>query len=51
MALITYDWRVAADRPLFRRLAPIMRPLFAWNHNWAMARGAAALKRALARRA
>jgi hypothetical protein len=50
VVLVTYDWRVAADRPLFRRLAPIMRPLFAWNHNWAMAKGEAALKRELARR-
>lgn len=50
MAIVSYDWRVAADRPLFRRLAPVMRPLFAWNHNWAMARGEAALKKVLARR-
>ena len=50
MAVVRYDWRVAADRPLFRRLAPVMRPLFAWNHRWAMARGEAALKRELALR-
>ncbi|MCU0802911.1 MAG: hypothetical protein MUD11_14320 [Rhodobacteraceae bacterium] len=50
VALVTYDWRVAADRPLFRRLAPIMRPVFAWNHRWAMARGEAALRRELIRR-
>lgn len=50
VALVQYDWRVAADRPLFRRLAPLLRPLFAWNHNWAMARGEAALIRELARR-
>jgi hypothetical protein len=50
VALVIYDWRVAADRPLFRRLAPVMRPLFAWNHRWAMAKGEAALKRELVRR-
>jgi hypothetical protein len=45
-----YDWRVNADRPLFRVLAPVLRPVFAWNHRWAMARGAAALQREVIRR-
>jgi Polyketide cyclase / dehydrase and lipid transport len=40
-----YDWRVSADRPLFRLLAPIMAPVFAWNHRWAMARGEEGLRR------
>jgi hypothetical protein len=45
-----YDWRVNADRPLFRILAPVLRPAFAWNHRWAMARGEAALQREVIRR-
>lgn len=50
VAEITYDWRVLADRPLFRRLAPVLGPVFAWNHRWAMARGEAGLRRELIRR-
>lgn len=49
-AEVRFDWRVTADRPLFRRLAPVLAPLMAWNHRWAMARGEAGLKRELARR-
>ena len=47
---IDYDWRVLADRPLFRRLAPVLFPVFAWNHRWAMARGEEGLRRELLRR-
>ena len=35
---VRFDWRVAADRPLLRVLTPVLRPLFRWNHNWAIAR-------------
>jgi uncharacterized protein YndB with AHSA1/START domain len=35
---VRFDWRVYADRPLLRYLTPILRPLFRWNHNWAIAR-------------
>jgi quercetin dioxygenase-like cupin family protein len=35
---VRFDWRVNADRPLLRMLTPLLRPLFAWNHNWAIAR-------------
>ncbi len=45
-----YDWQVSADRPLFRILSPVLKPLFAWNHRWAMARGEAGLRRELVRR-
>jgi hypothetical protein len=45
-----YDWRVTADRPLFRALAPVFRPVMAWNHRWAMARGEAGLRREVERR-
>ena len=27
-----------ADKALLRVLTPILRPLFRWNHNWAIAR-------------
>jgi hypothetical protein len=45
-----YDWRVTADRPLFRLLSPLFGWLLAANHRWAMARGEAGLRRELARR-
>lgn len=47
---VTYDWRVSADRPLFRLLSPLFGWLLAWNHRWAMARGEAGLRREVARR-
>ncbi len=35
---VHFDWRVNADRRLLRYLSPVLRPLFRWNHNWAIAR-------------
>ena len=35
---VRFAWRVNADRPLLRYLTPILRPLFRWNHGWAVAR-------------
>lgn len=48
--LITYDWRVAATKPLLRRLSWLMKPAFAANHKWAMARGEESLRLELRRR-
>jgi uncharacterized protein YndB with AHSA1/START domain len=35
---VRFDWRVHADRPVLRVLTPLLRPLFRWNHAWAIAR-------------
>lgn len=35
---VRWDWRVYADRPLLRYLTPVLKPLFRWNHSWAVAR-------------
>lgn len=35
---VRFDWRVHADRRLLRVLTPVLRPIFRWNHNWAIAR-------------
>lgn len=35
---VRFDWRVNADRTLLRVLTPVLRPLFRWNHNYAIAR-------------
>ncbi len=48
--LIVYDWKIRADKPLLRRLSPVMMPIFEANHRWAMARGEESLKLELARR-
>jgi hypothetical protein len=48
--VITYDWRVSASKPLLRRLTWLLRPVFAANHRWAMARGEESLRLELRRR-
>ena len=47
---ITYDWRVVATKPLLRRWSWLLRPAFAANHRWAMARGEESLALELRRR-
>lgn len=42
---VTYDWRVRTERAWMNTLAPVARPVFAWNHNWVMARGGEGLAR------
>ena len=46
----TYDWQIRADKPLLRYLSPIMKPIFAANHRWAMRKGEESLRLELARR-
>ncbi len=41
-------WSVDVRKPVVRRLTPLLRPLFAWNHRWAMQRGQAAIARLFA---
>lgn len=47
---ITYDWRIRAEKPLLRRLSFLLKPIFAANHRWAMARGEESLALELRRR-
>ncbi|HEY8597316.1 MAG TPA: SRPBCC family protein [Thermomicrobiales bacterium] len=47
---VTYDWRIRGDKPLFRYGSFILKPLFAANHRWAMARGAESMAIELRRR-
>ena len=47
---IVYDWRIRAEKPLLRLFSAILKPLFAANHRWAMARGEESLKIEIARR-
>jgi uncharacterized protein YndB with AHSA1/START domain len=35
---VRFDWSVFADKPLLQVLTPVLRPVFRWNHAWAIAR-------------
>lgn len=46
---IEFDWKLRAEKPLLKYLSFIMKPVFSWNHQWAMRKGEEALKRELQR--
>jgi hypothetical protein len=48
--LVTYDWEVAAEKGILKRLSAAMKPIFSANHHWAMTRGESSLRLELARR-
>lgn len=48
--IMTYDWQISVNKPLLRRWAGLLRPLYAFNHRWAMKKGEESLKLELARR-
>lgn len=47
---ITFDWTVRANKPILDALSPVLKPVFAANHRWAMQQGEASLRLELARR-
>ena len=47
---VTYDWKIRADKPLLRILSPLLKPIFAANHHWAMDKGEESLRLELLRR-
>ena len=44
---VRYDWHVELGKPWMRTFAPVLRPIFAWNHNVLMGWGEADLRRRL----
>jgi Polyketide cyclase / dehydrase and lipid transport len=36
---VLYEWQVRTTRRWMNALAPIARPVFAWNHDWVMRNG------------
>lgn len=36
---VRYDWTVAVDKPWMRLFAPLLAPVFAWNHDQVMREG------------
>jgi polyketide cyclase/dehydrase/lipid transport protein len=47
---ISYDWTVVVRQLWMVLLSPILKPVFVWNHRWAMQRGFEGLQREVARR-
>ncbi len=47
---VTYDWKIVVAKPLLRRLSFLFKPIFAANHQWAMAMGERSLLLEVARR-
>jgi hypothetical protein len=45
-----YEWNVRTTRSWMNLLAPIARPVFAWNHDWVMGNGGEGLARLLGAR-
>jgi hypothetical protein len=41
-------WEVTVLRPILRRLAPLLKPAFAWNRRWTTPRGEKGLRDYLA---
>lgn len=48
--IVTYDWRISAEKPLLKKLTWLLRPLFSANHEWAMRKGLESLELELLRR-
>ena len=48
--IVTYDWRISAEKPLLKKLTWLLRPLFSANHEWAMRKGLESLELELRRR-
>ena len=46
---VIYDWRIRADKPLLKAFSFLLKPVFAANHRWAMAKGEESLRRELER--
>jgi hypothetical protein len=43
--VLTFDWRLRVQKRLIRNLSWLFKPLFRWNHRWAMNRGEEGLSR------
>jgi hypothetical protein len=46
---VTYEWHVSTTKAWMNALAPLARPIFAWNHDYVMRRGGEGLKIRLGR--
>ncbi|MBI4850759.1 MAG: polyketide cyclase [Acidobacteria bacterium] len=46
---VQFDWHILAEKPLLRYFSFIAKPIFSWNHHWAMARGYESLRAELSK--
>jgi len=46
----TFDWKIRVEKPLLALFSPLLAPLFAANHRWAMRQGEESLRLELSRR-
>ncbi|MCB9230061.1 MAG: polyketide cyclase [Bacteroidia bacterium] len=46
---VRYDWEVDANKPILRYLSFLFKPVFAFNHHWAMKKGLESLQLELKR--
>ena len=44
---VLYEWNVGTTKAWMNLLAPLARPIFAWNHDWVMSRGGEGIARLL----
>ena len=44
---VLYEWNVATTKPWMNLIAPLARPVFEWNHDWVMSRGAEGIAKLL----
>jgi hypothetical protein len=47
---VKYDWDINFDKPYLSKLSWLLRPIFSFNHRWAMAKGLESLQLELKRR-
>ncbi len=47
---VRYDWIVAVSKPWMQLCAPVLPPVFAWNHNVVMGWGLAGIRKRLAQK-
>ena len=50
VTVVEYDWRIRAEKGILKTLSFAMKPVFAANHRWAMARGDQSIRLEIARR-
>jgi hypothetical protein len=42
--VIRFDWKVATAKTWMNLFAPVLKPVFIWNHNWLMKQGEKGIK-------
>lgn len=50
MTTVEYDWFIRAEKGMLKTFSPVMKPIFAANHDWAMRQGERSIRLELARR-